>query len=306
MYSHLLLLNKIPSEAVPMKDNSLKPSPLKRDGCPIHYWLKGHEKRPLVTLIHGAASDHHIFDPQIASVAQYFHVLLWDMRGHGQSQPLSTPFSIHGAAEDLIALLDHLGYAKTALVGISLGGTIAQEVVSRFPERVTVIVIAGIPCNTIMPTPMTHFMLWAFMQIIRNAPIETIRRFLRHFAAVKEEGRAYVYQAFSQVSEHNLRQIMEAFNDVFQHPSVISNYRITHPLLLIHGQNDNYGNLWLMPVWAKRDSHCRYVVIPKAGHLANWDEAHYFNRVLIDFLREQELQQDSRIYEPQKEGLVNG
>ena len=63
---------------------------LERKGCPLHYWTTGPEGLPLVVFTHGACVDHHSFDPQISAVAGDYRVLAWDVRGHGQSQPMGS------------------------------------------------------------------------------------------------------------------------------------------------------------------------------------------------------------------------
>jgi len=280
-----------------MKEDTAEHFVFERDGCPIHCWLIGDTQRPLVTFIHGAGADHHIFDPQIAAVATFFCVLLWDLRGQGKSQPAPTAFSISDCVEDLTTILNYLGHAQTSIVGVSLGGTIAQEVVLRFPERVTSLVVIGTVCNTVGLTPLTHLMLRIFMLFVDHAPIKAIRLVHSFFASVKRHVRSYVYQAFLQVSEESYRQIWQAFNELFYRTTIPSDYRITHPLLLLRGQYDNIWNQQLMASWARREPDCRYIVLPKAGHLVNWDEACQFNRILIDFLLDCEARQTMNICE---------
>lgn len=71
----------------------------------IHYWIGGAQGRPLVTLTHGATMDHRMFDAQIPALAGKYRVLVWDVRGHGRSQPLGRDFSIAAAVEDLLAVV---------------------------------------------------------------------------------------------------------------------------------------------------------------------------------------------------------
>lgn len=258
---------------------------LTRHGCPIHYWLAGDKQNALVAFIHGAGADHHIFDPQIAELTPYFRLLLWDMSGQGLSHPTQTTFSIREAAEDLVALLDHLGYAHTALVGLSLGGTIAQEIVLSFPERVSALVIIGAPSNILPLTPLTCLMLKLFIFLTRYAPISFIRFFHAFFASMETEARHYVYHSFLRVSQQTHRHIWEAFNEVFSTVHTYRNGQISCPLLLVHGDHDNSWNKWLMKRWTESAFDCQYAVISHAGHLANWDGKKEFNRLLIDFLK---------------------
>src|ERR1700710_2904997 len=85
-----------------------------RDGCRLRYWIEGPANAPLVVFSHGATCDHSMFDDQVAAVTGRYRMLLWDMRGQGSSRPAAAPFSCARAAEDLVALLDHLGEERVA------------------------------------------------------------------------------------------------------------------------------------------------------------------------------------------------
>src|SRR5437763_1519030 len=108
--------------------------------CSLHYWLTGPEDAPLVVCTHGAAMDHSTWDGIIPLLAEHYRVLNWDVRAHGLSRPTAEPFTIERATEDLLALLDHVGYGEATFIGHSMGGNIAQEVVFAHPERVKALV----------------------------------------------------------------------------------------------------------------------------------------------------------------------
>src|SRR5437764_7743170 len=110
-------------------------------GCLLHYWLSGPQAAPLVVFTHGAAMDHGVWDGIVPLVAEHYRVLTWDVRAHGLSRPTKEPFTIQRATEDLLALLDHVGYADATFIGHSMGGNIGQEVVFSHPERVKALVM---------------------------------------------------------------------------------------------------------------------------------------------------------------------
>jgi pimeloyl-ACP methyl ester carboxylesterase len=62
-------------------------------------------------------------------------------------------------------------------------------------------------------------------------------------------------------------------------------YRITQPVLLVHGDQDRLGDIAkIAPRWAAREPNCRYEVIPNASHMAMMDNPEVYNRLLLDFL----------------------
>src|SRR6266566_3694738 len=126
-----------------------------RSGTTLHYWLAGPTDRPLVVFTHGGRMDHWMFEPQLADIARHYRVLLWDMHGCGQSQPMGMGgvFSLRTVVDDLLAIVDQLGYRQASFVGQSFGAYIPQEIAFLYPERVTALVVIGGFCITMEMPP---------------------------------------------------------------------------------------------------------------------------------------------------------
>ncbi|MFW9886436.1 MAG: alpha/beta fold hydrolase, partial [Candidatus Thorarchaeota archaeon] len=107
----------------------------------MFYKTKG-EGNP-VLLIHGLGGDHRGWDFQEEALASRFHLIMPDLRGHGQTTVIELGMMIPPdmVADDLNSLLKHLGLEKVHVVGISLGGLVAQTFVLRYPERVDKLVL---------------------------------------------------------------------------------------------------------------------------------------------------------------------
>ena len=107
---------------------------LLRADATIRYWTAGSAEATAIVLLHGATLDHQAWAPQTDALSRRFHVVVPDLRGHGAS---SGPFEFHAAVEDILALLDELPSRQIVLVGLSLGGNIAQEVLRRSAGQCT-------------------------------------------------------------------------------------------------------------------------------------------------------------------------
>jgi pimeloyl-ACP methyl ester carboxylesterase len=257
---------------------------LKRDGATLHYWLAGRADRPLVALTHGATMDHRMFDAQVAALAPEYRTLTWDVRGHGRSQPLGAGFSVRDAACDLLAILDQLDVSEAAFVGQSLGGNIAQEIAFSAPERVAALALLGCACNTLKLSLLENALLRLSLPLLTLYPTERLRRTIAERVAITPVVRAYALDAGRQVSRRDFLTIWAALTRCLH---AEPGYRITQPLLLMHGAHDNLGNFKKSyPIWAARDTHGAFAVIPNAGHNANQDHPAYFNALLLAFLRE--------------------
>ncbi|CAN5793572.1 alpha/beta hydrolase [soil metagenome] len=258
---------------------------LERSECPIHYWLSGPEDAPLVVFSHGAMMDHRMFDAQVLAVAQRYRVLTWDMRGHGRSRPLGSigeGLLMGDLVQDLVALLDHLGYDEVCLVGQSLGGHLAQEMVFYYPERIEALATIGASCSTIKQPKLGRAALHVTPLLFKLWPEEHLRRQIADNTAVTPEAQAYAFEAMRQLTKEDIMKIWNAVTTMLHHEP---GYRIEHPLLITHGDQDEVGNIKkISPKWAERDPHSRYVIIPDAGHNANQDNPDSFNRVLLEVL----------------------
>ena len=260
---------------------------LERSGCPIHYWLSGPKDAPPVVFSHGAMMDHRMFDSQVAAVAERYRVITWDLRGHGLSRPMGDigeGLLVGDFVEDLIALIDHLGYEEVSLVGQSLGGHLAQDVVFFYPRRVVALATVGSSCSTIEQPKLGSFALKLSPLAFKVWPEDNLRQQTAANISVKPAVQSYAYEAMRQLTKEDFMKVWNAVTGLLHHEP---GYRIEHPLLITHGDRDEVGNIKnISPKWAGRDPNSRHVVIPAAGHNANQDNPEFFNEVLLDFLDE--------------------
>jgi 3-oxoadipate enol-lactonase len=122
------------------------------DGLELHYEERG-IGRPmlLVAGIPAVASD---WAPLAERLSEYRRVIAFDNRGGGQSTVTPGPYTTALLAADAIALLDHLGIDRADVLGMSLGGMIAQEIALGWPERVDRLVLGCTHCGVDHAAPM--------------------------------------------------------------------------------------------------------------------------------------------------------
>jgi len=104
---------------------------------------------PTVLMLHGVGGGHLAFAPQVESFASAgYRAVSWDMPGYGSSAPIE-PYTFKGLAESAIALIEALagrdreGTPPVILIGHSMGGMVAQEVVARRPGLVKRLILCG-------------------------------------------------------------------------------------------------------------------------------------------------------------------
>jgi 3-oxoadipate enol-lactonase len=120
------------------------------DGAALRYELSGNGGRTLV-LVHEMGGSLESWDDVARQFPDSRQVLRYDSRGAGMSQKVRGELAIDTMAEDIAALLDHIGIAgKVALAGIAVGGAIALHFAARYPERTSGVVV-GSPATGIAP-----------------------------------------------------------------------------------------------------------------------------------------------------------
>ena len=114
---------------------------LARDGVEIYY--ETHGEGPVILLSHGYSATSQMWKGQIEALSAKNKLVLWDMRGHGQSDYPNDPaaYSEEATVGDMLALLDRMG-AQTAIVGgLSLGGYMSLAFHASHPDRVRALLI---------------------------------------------------------------------------------------------------------------------------------------------------------------------
>jgi pimeloyl-ACP methyl ester carboxylesterase len=112
------------------------------NGINLYYETHG-SGRPLI-LLHGGLGSGEMFGPVIPALAERHQVVAVDLQGHGRTADIDRPIDIRLMAEDIAALIDHLGLDRPDVVGDSLGGGVALMTASRYPDKVGKLVAASI------------------------------------------------------------------------------------------------------------------------------------------------------------------
>src|SRR5690349_20092033 len=98
-------------------------------------WFEAGRGDPLV-LVHGLADDHRAWRRAVPDLMLRHRVILYDLRGHGETTLGNANGSLRQLGDDLVALMRSIGIEKADIAGFSLGGTIAMRVAIDHPERV--------------------------------------------------------------------------------------------------------------------------------------------------------------------------
>jgi pimeloyl-ACP methyl ester carboxylesterase len=111
------------------------------NGINLYYETHG-AGRPLI-LLHGGLGSGEMFGPILPTLAENHRVIAVDLQGHGRTADIDRPIDIRLMADDIAALIEHLGLDKPDIVGYSLGGGVAFFTASKYPEKIRKLVMAS-------------------------------------------------------------------------------------------------------------------------------------------------------------------
>jgi pimeloyl-ACP methyl ester carboxylesterase len=109
----------------------------------LHLYYETHGSgRPLI-LLHGGLGSSEMFGPILPMLAAEHQVIAPDLQGHGRTADIDRPIDMRLMADDVAALIDHLGLEKPDVVGYSLGGGVAFFLASKYPDKIRKLVIVS-------------------------------------------------------------------------------------------------------------------------------------------------------------------
>ncbi len=259
------------------------------DGARLAYDLAG-SGRPL-TLIHAGIADRRMWDDQFAAFSAHYRVLRYDIRGFGQSPMPPGPFTMR---RDLCALLDHLGIARTHLIGVSMGGGIALDFALDYPERVSALVLVASSIGGTMPSAFLRARWDAMEEAQRQGGLDAVNE-LELRLWVDGQGRA------AEGVDPAMRERVRAMNaavlvneaqgeqgvatDPLDPPALGRLGEIAVPTLVVVGTRDVPDMLENADLLTAQIPGTRKVVMADVAHLPPLEAPTEFNRLVLDFLR---------------------
>jgi pimeloyl-ACP methyl ester carboxylesterase len=236
-------------------------------------------------ILHGGLLAQTEWQPQVGYFAQCgYRVITCDLRGHGESGASSEPYSVALFASDVIGLLDALDVRAVDCCGHSLGGMVAQELAITYPERLRALVLAETSLSTAstrVEAAQTLLVkgLLRLMSVHQMARLSG-REFGRRVAAV----RPYVEQEMRRHA-HDKRNYLNIWRAVFGFDSRSRLHEITSPTLILVGEHNRRTHAQARQM-RNLIPRAELQVIPRAGHMLNWDNPEAFNETIAAFLRQ--------------------
>ncbi len=244
-----------------------------RDGVKIHYEVHG--SGPTLLLTHGYSSTSAMWTGQIEALSKHHKLVLWDMRGHGQSDYPDDPAAYSEAltVADIAALLDQVGAASAIIGGLSLGGYMSLAFYRAHPERVRALLIIDTGPG---------FKKDDARDAWNQRAHDTAERYEREGLAVLQT----LSRERSSVSHRNASGLAHAARGMLtqRDARVIESLpAIKVPALVIVGADDA-PFLAASDYMATKIPGATKAIIPAAGHAVNMDQPQAFLEAVLPFL----------------------
>ena len=258
------------------------------NGIRIYYEEQG-EGFPLL-LIQGLGYPSGLWFLQIPEFARSFRTITFDNRGVGKTDRPDTEYSVPLMASDAAELLRALGISRAHLVGVSLGGYIAQDLALRHPDLVDRLVLMSTSCGGPQYLELTKD-LWQEVAALAGLPAAEI--FLRGMVLAVSRRFALQHPELLDRSVAIRSENIQPFY-AFKHQSdAAMNFdsraraqMIHRPTLILAGSQDRVMPLSLTQELAQKIPQACLKVFPEAGHLLFLEEAQAVNSLIVDFLLE--------------------
>jgi pimeloyl-ACP methyl ester carboxylesterase len=267
------------------------------NGLQMHYVEWGLADRPAMVLLHGFQSHAHTWNTFSAAMADTYHVLALDQRGHGDTAwAPDGNYTSEAFVRDIVDVMDALQAAPAIVVGHSMGGRHAAMVAAAYPDKVAKVVIVDTAAERpparaeqLAPQPDTAPQLETFAcfeAVMRQGmtqypltPEAELRHANYHNLYRGADGKWRWRWDLKLIEQRRLNRALQ--QDLYAYLR-----RVGCPTLLVRGEQSPS----LSPEIAQKMVHClpqgRLVQVPAAAHTVNADNAEQFNAITAAFLRQ--------------------
>jgi pimeloyl-ACP methyl ester carboxylesterase len=192
--------------------------------------------------------------------------------------------TIETMADDLVALLAHLGEPPAHLVGLSLGGCVALALALRAPERVRSLTVVNAFARLRPAGPRAALRLALRLGLLATAPMSAVAALVARGLFPRPEQAALYQAAARSLGRNSRRAYFAGFRAAIGFDVRAALTRVGCPTLVVAGADDTTVALDVKEALARAIPRSRWVIVPGSGHATNADQSEAFNAELRAFL----------------------
>jgi len=238
---------------------------------------------PAVIFSHGLLMDSSMFAPQVAALKSRYRCIVWDERAHGQTATgACAPFSYYDSANDLAALLAHLGVGQAVLVGMSQGGYLSLRCALTHPEIVRALVLIDTQAMKEDPAKMPGYQVMLQDWAVNGLSDQTATTIETVILGDQWPAAAVWREKWKKTAPADLLQSFQTLGTRDDISDQIG--RIAVPTLVLHGGSDRAIELQRAKAMADAMPNAQLIVVPGAGHASNLTHPQAVNPAIESFL----------------------
>jgi pimeloyl-ACP methyl ester carboxylesterase len=246
-----------------------------RNGIKLYYEVHG--SGPALLLTHGYSSTSAMWEGQVDALSKRHRLILWDMRGHGQSDYPDDPsaYSEAHTVADMAALLDEIGERQAIVGGLSLGGYMSLAFYRLHPKRVRALLIIDTGPGFKKDEARAAWNRRAHdtAERFEREGLDVLKSASRERSTVRHRDASGLALAARGMLTQRDARVIESLPD------------IKVPTLVVVGA-ENAPFLAASEYMATKIPGARKVVIPAAGHAVNIDQPQAFIEAVLPFLED--------------------
>ncbi|MFE2050474.1 alpha/beta fold hydrolase [Streptomyces sp. NPDC059459] len=256
-------------------------------GATIEYDDSGPSAGLPVLLIHGHPFNRSLWAPQVRALTAAGHrVVAPDLRGYGRSSVTPGKVLLADFADDLAALLDHVGVERAVVGGVSMGGQIAMEFQLGHPDRVRALVLSdtSAPAETAEGKKFRNRLADRLLaEGMDGYADEVIDRMLAAYnVTALPDVAARVLEMMRATDPRGAAAALRGRAERPDYRDVLA--AVKAPVLVVVGADDVYTPVAEAEAIQGLVPHSTLVVVDRAGHLPGAERPEQFNRALLEFL----------------------
>jgi 3-oxoadipate enol-lactonase len=247
-----------------------------------------HWRRPWLVLIQGMGFDHHGWEPVLRKLRRHFRLVLVDNRGSGRSDLPTGSFGVADMAGDVVAALDGAGVRKAHMMGVSLGGMVAQELAVAYPERVDGLVLVSTTPGWPFAYPMPAVSVRLFAATGSMTREVALRRHTENALSARTlQRQPEVVDRLVELQRSrpaDPRALSAQAAAGARYAGRLRQTRIRARTLVLQGAEDTVVNPGNGKLLADRIPGAELMIFPELGHLLFWQDPDGFADAVISFL----------------------
>jgi 3-oxoadipate enol-lactonase len=243
---------------------------------------------PLVILMHGIGGNRTNWHDQLQVFAADFHAVSWDARGYGASDDYEGPLEFGDFARDLARVLDHFRSPRAHLVGLSMGGMIAMDFYSRYPERVATLTICdSLPgFNHLTADQRREFVRLRQEPLLAGKEPKDIAPAIAETLIGKSSCPGSFERLVASMTALHKQSYLKTIAGTANYPRTFELERVAVPTHIVVGDEDRLTPPAMSRQMAVLIPGARLTLIEGAGHLSNIEQPEKFNRAVLAYLLE--------------------